>query len=82
MQAFSRFIAAPSVSCINPLFNQSNREVVEMLANWFADLGFATELQLVSSDPDKLNLIACIGQGAGQDRTFCYKKRAIDRELL
>lgn len=36
-----------------------------MLANWFADLGFATELQLVSSDPDKLNLIACIGQGEG-----------------
>ncbi len=36
-----------------------------MLANWFADLGFATELQLVSSDPDKLNLIACVGQGDG-----------------
>lgn len=36
-----------------------------MLANWFADLGFSTELQLVSSDPDKLNMIACLGQGEG-----------------
>jgi acetylornithine deacetylase len=65
MEAFSRLIAAPSVSSIDPLFDQSNRGLVEMLANWFADLGFATELQLVSSDPDKLNLIACIGQGEG-----------------
>ena len=58
-------IAAPSVSSTDPLFDQSNRDVVEMLANWFADLGFAIELQLVSSDPDKLNLIACLGQGEG-----------------
>jgi acetylornithine deacetylase len=65
MEAFSRLIAAPSVSSIDPHFNQSNREVVEMLAEWFSALGFATELQLVSSDPDKLNLIACLGQGEG-----------------
>ena len=65
MEAFSSLIAAPSVSSIDPLFNQSNRAVVEMLAGWFEDLGFATEIQLVSSDPDKLNLIACLGQGEG-----------------
>ncbi len=65
MDAFSRIIAVPSVSSMNPLYDQSNREVVELLANWFADLGFATELQLVSSNPDKLNLIACYGQGEG-----------------
>ncbi|MFT5133643.1 MAG: acetylornithine deacetylase [Gammaproteobacteria bacterium] len=65
MEAFSSLIAAPSVSSIDPLFNQSNRPVVEMLAGWFEDLGFATEIQLVSSDPDKLNLIACLGQGEG-----------------
>jgi len=65
MEAFSRLVAAPSVSSIDPRFNQSNRQVVEMLANWFMDLGFATELQLVSSDPDKLNLIANLGRGGG-----------------
>jgi len=65
MDAFSRIIALPSVSCMNPLYDQSNRDVVELLANWFADLGFSTELQLVSSNPDKLNLIACYGQGEG-----------------
>ena len=65
MEAFSRLIAAPSVSSVDPLYNQSNRDVIEMLANWFSDLGFSTELQLVSSNPDKLNLIACIGEGEG-----------------
>jgi acetylornithine deacetylase len=65
MDAFSRIIALPSVSCMNPLYDQSNRDVVELLANWFGDLGFSTELQLVSSNPDKLNLIACYGQGEG-----------------
>ncbi len=63
MEAFSGLIAVPSVSSIDPFLNQSNRKIVEMLANWFADLGFTTELQLVSSDPDKLNLIARLGQG-------------------
>jgi acetylornithine deacetylase len=65
MEAFSSLIATPSVSSINPLFNQSNRAVVEMLATWLEEFGFTTELQLVSSDPDKLNLIACLGQGEG-----------------
>jgi acetylornithine deacetylase len=65
MDSFSRIIALPSVSCMNPLYDQSNREVVELLANWFDDLGFSTELHLVSSNPDKLNLIACYGQGEG-----------------
>jgi len=63
--AFSRLIAAPSVSSTDPRFNQSNREVVDLLANWFSDRGFATEIQLVSSDPDKVNLIACRGRGEG-----------------
>lgn len=65
MQSFSELVAAHSVSSIDPRFNVSNREVIELLANWFAGLGFKTEMQLVSTDPDKLNLIACLGEGEG-----------------
>ena len=65
MEVFSKLIAAPSVSSIDPRFNQSNREVVEMLASWLEDLGFDCELQVVARDPDKLNLIACKGKGEG-----------------
>lgn len=65
MEVFSKLIAAPSVSSIDPRFNQSNREVVEMLASWLEDLGFDCELQVVAHDPDKLNLIACKGKGEG-----------------
>ena len=65
MEAFSKLIAAPSVSSIDPRFNQSNREIVELLASWLEDLGFDCELQVVAKDPDKLNLIACKGKGEG-----------------
>lgn len=65
MQAFSQLVALPSVSSVDPLFDQSNRQVIELLASWFEDLGFDCELQLVSSNPDKLNLIACQGEGDG-----------------
>ena len=64
-ESFSKLIATPSVSSSDLRFNQSNREVVELLANWFAALGFKTDLQLVSADPDKLNLVACLGEGEG-----------------
>ncbi len=65
MEAFAQLVALPSVSSVDPDFNQSNRGVIELLANWFEDLGFSCELQLVSSNPDKLNLIACYGKGDG-----------------
>ena len=65
MEAFAQLIALPSVSSIDPQIDQSNRGVIELLANWFEDLGFSCELQLVSSNPDKLNLIACLGEGDG-----------------
>ncbi len=37
--------------------------MVELLAGWLADLGFEIELMSVSRDPEKLNLIARLGQG-------------------
>jgi acetylornithine deacetylase len=65
MTMFDRILAMPSVSCTEPHLDQSNRGVVELLAEWLAALGFATEIQTIPSQPDKANLIAVLGSGPG-----------------
>ena len=65
LDSFAELIAIPSVSSIDPKLDQSNRGVVELLANWLEDIGFNIELMQVSQNPDKLNLIACKGKGEG-----------------
>ena len=57
-------IACNSVSSVNAELDQGNRGVIDLLANWAADLGFAVEIQPLA-DPRKANLIATLGQGPG-----------------
>ena len=64
-ESFAALVAAPSVSSIDPRHDQSNRPVVDLLANWFADLGFAVETAPVNRKADKANLIASLGTGGG-----------------
>ncbi|MCC7410377.1 MAG: acetylornithine deacetylase [Gammaproteobacteria bacterium] len=59
-----RLVASPSVSSVNPAFDQSNRPVVDLLADWLEGLGFAIELMPVPQRPGKFNLIATRGDGA------------------
>ncbi|WP_394559829.1 acetylornithine deacetylase [Aquipseudomonas alcaligenes] len=60
---FAALIATPSVSCTQPSWDQSNRAVIELLASWLGDLGFACEIQEVA--PGKANLLASYGSGPG-----------------
>ncbi len=60
---FAALIATPSVSCTQPHWDQSNRPVIELLAGWLSDLGFACEIQEVA--PGKANLLATFGSGPG-----------------
>jgi acetylornithine deacetylase len=60
---FAALIAAPSVSCTQPSLDQSNRPVIDLLAAWLGDLGFACDIQQVS--PGKFNLLASFGSGPG-----------------
>ncbi|MFD2640728.1 acetylornithine deacetylase [Pseudomonas japonica] len=60
---FAALIAAPSVSCTQPDLDQSNRAVIDLLANWLGDLGFSCEIQEVT--PGKFNLLASFGSGPG-----------------
>ena len=60
---FAALIATPSVSCTQPALDQSNRAVIDLLAGWLGDLGFACEIQTIS--PGKFNLLASYGTGPG-----------------
>ncbi len=56
-------IAIPSVSCTDPDLDQGNRGVIDQLADWLSELGFACEIMEVA--PGKANLIATLGTGPG-----------------
>jgi acetylornithine deacetylase len=62
---FAEIIRLPSVSSIDPEHDQSNRKVIDALANWLDALGFVCEIMPVSDNPEKCNLIATRGQGKG-----------------
>jgi acetylornithine deacetylase len=60
-----RLIATPSVSSVSPQFDQSNRAVIDLLANWLEEAGFAVRIEPLPERPDKANLIATLGSGPG-----------------
>jgi len=65
MHMLQGLIATPSVSSVSPEYDQSNRPVVELLADWAEALGFAVEVIDIPDHPDKANLIATLGGGPG-----------------
>ncbi len=58
-------IETPSVSCTDPRIDQSNLAVVDHLANWLDELGFAVEVLPLPEQPRKANLVATLGSGPG-----------------
>lgn len=58
-----QLIAAPSVSSPDLRFDQSNRGVIDRLAEWAAGLGFAVRIESLAGDAGKANLIATLGEG-------------------
>jgi acetylornithine deacetylase len=65
MESFSRLIATPSVSSIDPLLDLGNREIIDLLADWLENMGFRIELMTIPEYPKKMNLIAHMGSGEG-----------------
>jgi acetylornithine deacetylase len=63
LDMMTELVETPSVSSVMPQFDMSNREVVDLLAQWLDDLGYAIEIQPVNKEPDKANLIATLGNG-------------------
>ncbi|MFT5426136.1 MAG: acetylornithine deacetylase [Gammaproteobacteria bacterium] len=72
LESFSQLVAAPSVSSTDPQWDQSNRGVVDLLAEWLEGIGFKTEVIPVPADAgsvctaEKFNLIACLYGGEGE----------------
>ena len=63
MTMLEKLIAAPSVSSINPQWDQSNKAVIELLSGWLETLGFRVEILEIPGCPDKWNLLASAGKG-------------------
>lgn len=60
----AQLVALPSVSCAVPSWDMANLPVIELLATWFNDLGFNTQIMPLAQ-PGKANLIATLGSGDG-----------------
>jgi acetylornithine deacetylase len=60
-QMLGDLIATPSMSSVSPEFDVSNRDVVNLLANWLEDAGFDVDVSPLPNQPDKANLLARLG---------------------
>lgn len=58
-----QLIASPSVSSPDETFDQSNRGVIDLVAQWASELGFSVRVEPLPSQPNKANLIARLGEG-------------------
>jgi acetylornithine deacetylase len=58
-----QLIAIPSVSSTQAQHNQSNENVINLLANWLEDYNFNVSVQSIPDTPGKFNLVATLGQG-------------------
>jgi acetylornithine deacetylase len=58
-------VAIPSISCVAPDRDLSNRPVVDHLANRLEDRGFDVMIQELAGTGGKANLIATLGSGPG-----------------
>ena len=64
-EMFRALVSTPSVSCTDHQIDQSNIEVIHLLANWLDDLGFDVVVKPLESDRHKANLLARKGSGEG-----------------
>lgn len=58
-------IGTLSVSSITPVFDHSNRPVIDLLAAWLEAASFRVEILEIPGHPDKANLLATLGSGPG-----------------
>jgi acetylornithine deacetylase len=65
VEQLRQLVATPSVSSTDPGWDQGNRAVIDLLAGWLGDMGFQIEIQNVTADGNKANLIATLGSGPG-----------------
>ncbi|MBK1734365.1 acetylornithine deacetylase [Halorhodospira abdelmalekii] len=83
-QLIAELVAEPSVSSVDPIWDQSNLGVVERLCDWLEPLGFECRVEPLPEQADKANLIAilqparsaCGGDNAASATTAAASKTA------
>ncbi|MGB1139322.1 MAG: acetylornithine deacetylase [Halioglobus sp.] len=65
VEQLDQLVSTPSVSSPDPSWDQGNRQVIDLLATWLVTMGFSVEIQDVTPDGAKANLIATLGSGPG-----------------
>ncbi|MCW8917417.1 MAG: acetylornithine deacetylase [Gammaproteobacteria bacterium] len=65
LRMLTELIGTPSMSSVSPEFDTDNMGVINLLAEWCHDLGFAVEVMPLPDQPHKANLIATLGSGPG-----------------
>ena len=65
IRMMTQLIASPSISCSQASWDQSNKEVIQLLESWLNTLGFTCEVMPLPNQPNKFNLIATLGSGDG-----------------
>lgn len=63
--ALTQLIESPSISSMLPSWDQGNKEVIDLLATWFEQLGFTVTIQPVPHTANKFNMLAKLGAGDG-----------------
>lgn len=67
IQMYRELIALPSVSCLDPSWDTSNKAVIEKLAQWLDSLGFQIDIHELDHQSGKYNLLAhYIPEGASE----------------
>ncbi|EKN3942666.1 acetylornithine deacetylase [Yersinia enterocolitica] len=64
IELYRALIATPSISATDSALDQSNEALINLLAGWFADLGFRVEIQPIPDTRHKFNLLASIGENS------------------
>ena len=65
VELLHQLVSLPSVSSTSPELDMGNRPVIDLLAGYLEDLGFAIEIQPIGDGGNKANLIATLGRGPG-----------------
>ncbi len=65
LEQLQQLVGIASISSTDPRWDQGNRAVIDLLANWLAAMGFQVEIQPLTPRGDKANLIATLGGGPG-----------------
>lgn len=64
-ESLKQLIASPSISSTQASWDQGNLDIIQLLATWFEQIGFAIDIQKVPETRNKYNLLAKLGSGEG-----------------